>query len=120
LTNQERRCLRCPACGNWIRPHVLWFDETYNERHYRFNTALETARQTRLLITVGTSGATTLPNHIVNLVYGNEGLMVDINVTDNPFASLAMQSNRGIFIQGNSSEALIALSHAVALAHSNL
>jgi NAD-dependent deacetylase len=109
LTDDERRCLRCTACGNWIRPHVLWFDETYNERHFRFNSALETAAQTHLLITIGTSGATTLPNHIVNLVQVNGGLMIDINVADNPFANLITRSDRGVFIKGNSSAALVAL-----------
>ncbi|MBC2709869.1 MAG: RNA polymerase subunit sigma [Desulfosarcina sp.] len=120
LTERERQYLKCPACGNWLRPHVLWFDETYNERHYRFNSAIETAKRTRLLITVGTAGATTLPNHIVNLVYGNGGLLIDINVADNPFASLAMQSDQGIFIKHTSSDALVALAHAVAAIHSNL
>jgi NAD-dependent deacetylase len=43
LTERERRRLTCPVCGNWIRPHVLWFDETYNERYYRFRSALEAA-----------------------------------------------------------------------------
>jgi len=120
LTDKELQRLKCPICGSWLRPHVLWFDETYNERHYHFNSALETAKRTHLLITVGTAGATTLPNHIVNLVLSNGGLMFDINVADNPFAGLAMQSDRGIFIQRNSSEALVALLHTIASALSNL
>ena len=118
MTEKELHRLKCPACGNWLRPHVLWFDETYNERHYRFNSALETAKQTHLLITVGTAGATTLPNHIVNLVHGNGGLLIDINVADNPFARLAMQSDQGIFINCTSSEALVTL--ALRSAQSNL
>jgi NAD-dependent deacetylase len=113
LTDEERERLICPACGGWLRPHVLWFDETYDEPNYRFNSALETAQRTRLLITVGTAGATTLPNHIVNLVYRNGGLMIDINVADNPFARVAKQSNHGIFIQGASSEALAQLAGAI-------
>jgi NAD-dependent deacetylase len=120
LADRECRQLKCPTCGNWLRPHVLWFDETYNERHYHFNSALETAKRTRLLITVGTAGATTLPNHIVNLVLSNGGLMFDINVADNPFGSLAMQSRQGIFIKGTSSENLVALAHTIASVQSNL
>jgi NAD-dependent deacetylase len=109
LSHAERDLLRCPACGKWLRPHVLWFDETYNERHYRFNSALETARRTRLLITVGTAGATTLPNHIVNLVVGSGGFMIDINVADNPFAAAAQKSRQGVFVKGASSAALVEL-----------
>lgn len=113
LTDEEKNLLICPACGGWLRPHVLWFDETYDEPKYRFTSALETAQRTQLLITVGTAGATTLPNHIVNLVYHNEGLMIDINVADNPFARASKQSDRGIFIQGASSEALAQLAGAI-------
>jgi NAD-dependent deacetylase len=120
LTDAERRKLTCAKCNGWLRPHVLWFDETYNERHYHFNSALETAKRTRLLITVGTAGATTLPNHIVNLVLRNGGLMFDINVADNPFASLAMRSDQGIFIQRPSSEALVALWRTIVSMESNL
>lgn len=120
LTDSECRQLKCPTCGNWLRPHVLWFDETYNEHHYHFNSALETAKRTRLLITVGTAGATTLPNHIVNLVLSNGGLMFDINVTDNPFGGLAMQSHQGIFIKGTSSETLVELARTIASAQANL
>ena len=109
LTDEDRNLLWCPECGNWLRPHVLWFDETYDEPNYRFHSALERAAHTRLLITVGTAGATTLPNHIVNLVFANGGLMIDINVADNPFASLARKSKRGVFIQRSSSEALVVL-----------
>ena len=43
--------------------------------------------RTRLLITVGTTGTTTLPNHIAILVQRNGGMMIDINVAGNPFAS---------------------------------
>lgn len=117
LSKRERRRLQCPACGYWMRPHVLWFDETYNEQHYRFDSALEAASQTRLLITVGTAGATTLPNHIVNLVFNNGGLMIDINVADNPFARMAMRSNKGIFINRTSSQALVALTRSFGTSH---
>ncbi|BBO66087.1 NAD-dependent protein deacylase [Desulfosarcina alkanivorans] len=120
LTENERRRLTCPACGSWVRPHVLWFDETYNERHYRFNSALETAARTRLLITVGTAGATNLPSHIAAIVYKNGGLMIDINVADNPFAGLATGSGQGTFVRRTSSDALVEMARAVALAQSNL
>jgi len=46
--------------------------------------------------------------------------MFDINVADNPFAGLAMQSDQGIFIRRTSSEALVALLHTIASVKSNL
>ncbi|MBI4617239.1 MAG: RNA polymerase subunit sigma, partial [Planctomycetes bacterium] len=61
LTSAERDLLRCPACGGWSRPHVLWFDESYDEERYRYESALAAAREADLLLVAGTRGATTLP-----------------------------------------------------------
>lgn len=54
----------------WVVP--VTHDEPFSSRFaiesqavHRFNTALEAARRTRLLITVGTVGTSTLPNHYV-------------------------------------------------------
>ena len=113
LDEADRGQLACPGCGGWLRPHVLWFDETYNEQHYRFDSAIETAERTDLLITVGTAGATTLPNHVVRLVLAHGGVMIDINVADNPFADLAAQSGRGCVVRHASSEALVELARVV-------
>jgi hypothetical protein len=60
------------------------------------------------------------PNQIVKLVLGKGGLMFDINVADNHFAGLAMQSGRGIFIQRASSDALVALLRTIVSVKSNL
>ncbi len=49
------------------RPHVLWFDETYNEHHYRFESSLKAAAEAALLVIVGSQGATNLPSHIAQL-----------------------------------------------------
>ncbi|MBU2647626.1 RNA polymerase subunit sigma [bacterium] len=97
--------LVCPECGSRARPHVLWFDESYDETFYRFESSLRTAQKTDLLVVVGTSGSTTLPNHIVNMVLAQGGLVVDLNITSNLFAELA-RSHQGIVLQGPSSQTL--------------
>jgi NAD-dependent deacetylase len=56
---------RCPACGGFLRLHVLWFDEFYTQHaDYRFETVVHAAqRDAQLVIFVGTSfsvGATAL------------------------------------------------------------
>lgn len=101
LTEAERDLLRCPRCGDRTRPHVLWFDEYYNEVHFRFHSSLEVAGQTGLLLVVGTSGATNLPNQVVSLVYQTGGLIIDINPEETPFSHLAVASD-GHFLQGPS------------------
>ncbi|MFC1813318.1 NAD-dependent deacetylase [Thermodesulfobacteriota bacterium] len=106
LTKRDRLLLSCPECGDRARPHVLWFDEAYNEHYYRFNSALKAAAETELLIVVGTSGATNLSNQIAWLVHGRNGSIVDINIEENPFSQLALKSRKGYFIKEPSSTAL--------------
>ena len=106
LTETDRQLLVCPDCGGWLRPHVLWFDETYNEEHYRFVSSLKAARRTELLLVVGTSGATNLPNQVAWEVKDRGGIIVDINIEENPFTQLALSSPRGHFIKAPSAAAL--------------
>ena len=106
LSEEERAALVCPRCGEVLRPHVLWFDESYDEIHYRFQSSLAAANQTDLLITVGTSGATNLPQQVAWLVFQNGGTVIDINLERNPFSELAENSPGGAFIQGASAEVL--------------
>lgn len=106
LSEQELAHLRCPACQDWLRPHVLWFDEYYDEQYFRFDSSLQTAAATDLLIVVGTSGATALPNHVVSLVYQAGGTIVDINPEENPFSEMACNSENGLFINSSASEVL--------------
>jgi NAD-dependent deacetylase len=106
LSEEEKNLLVCPNCSNLLRPHVLWFDEVYDEEYYRYQSSLEVARQTDLLITVGTSAATNLPNQVAWLVYQKGGMIIDINIEKNPFSELAEKSQGGAFIQGASSAVL--------------
>jgi NAD-dependent deacetylase len=106
LNEMEKSLLACPRCGGLLRPHVLWFDESYDEIHYRLQSSLAVAAKTDLLITVGTSGATNLPNQVAWRVFQNGGTMIDINIEPNPFAELAERSPGGAFLQGASAEIL--------------
>ena len=106
LTPEEQLLLRCPDCGERSRPHVLWFDEAYNEKYYRYHSSLEVAGQTELLLIIGTSGTTNLPNQVAWEVKNHNGIMIDINIEENPFAKMALTCNRGYFIKKQSSVAL--------------
>lgn len=47
---------RCPACGDVLRQHVLWFDEYYGEHaDYQWQRVQEAAATMDLLLFVGTS-----------------------------------------------------------------
>jgi len=106
LTETERELLVCPDCGKRTRPHVLWFDEMYDEHYYRYQSSLNAAAVTDLLIVVGTSGTTNLPNQIVWVVKSRDGIIVDINIEENPFSHLAVKSRQGFFIKEPSNTAL--------------
>jgi len=106
MTDRDRKLLRCPACGARARPHVLWFDETYNETHYRFESSLKAALNTDLLIIVGTAGATNLPNQVAWTVIQNGGVTIDVNIEPTRFTDMARASGRGFFIQEPSGTAL--------------
>ena len=106
LTPEEQILLRCPDCGERSRPHVLWFDEAYNEKYYRYQSSLEVAGQTELLLIIGTSGTTNLPNQVAWEVKNHDGIIIDVNVEENPFSNLALSCSRGYFIKKQSSVVL--------------
>jgi NAD-dependent deacetylase len=109
LAEREAHLLRCPDCGGWDRPYVLWFDECYDEAHFRFDSSLETAAATALLIVVGTSGSTNLPGQVAATVYRRGGTILDINPADNPFAALARHTPGGAALRGTGAAVLPAL-----------
>ena len=49
---------KCPACGELLRQHVLWFDEFYNGHDdYQWQRVLDAAERAELVLFVGTSFA---------------------------------------------------------------
>jgi NAD-dependent deacetylase len=104
LSDQELDQLRCPSCGAMARPHVLWFDESYDESNFRFHSSIEAARHASLLIVVGTTGATSLPMHISTIAAQRGIPMVVVNPEPNPFAALVQQTGVGAFVPGTAGD----------------
>ncbi len=103
LTAAEKALLVCPRCGGLARPHVLWFDESYEEALYRSTTALEAAEQAAVLVTVGTSGATSLPVHAAIVAAQSGAVFIDINPEQNPFQAFA-EERGGVWLAGAASQ----------------
>lgn len=99
LSPEERLLLRCPRCNANARPHVLWFDECYDEAHFRFESSMRAAALARLLVVIGTTGATNLPLQIGGLVAARGAPMLVLNPEPNPFSEFAEQCE-GLFLQG--------------------
>jgi len=105
LTDADRAALVCPHCGKGSRPHVLWFDECYDEEYYRFNSSIQAAVAADMLLIVGTSGATNLPMQVGAIAAQKGALLVDVNPDSNPFSAMAERSD-GFFCQGPAGEIL--------------
>lgn len=101
--------LRCPRCGAWLRPHVLWFDESYREDLYRSESALAAAARAELLVVIGTSGATTLPARIVGEVARRGRPIVAVDPEPGPFPEAAQWTPGGAFLRGRAAELVPAL-----------
>lgn len=112
LTDQEKALLVCPACGGPTRPHVLWFDECYDEERFRFQSSLAAVSRAGALITVGSSGATNLPMQMAQMAHGKGAILIDINPQINPFAQLA-QAGGGVWMNQAAVAALAQLEESL-------
>jgi NAD-dependent deacetylase len=106
LSEEDREKLRCRDCGAWMRPHVLWFDECYDEGYYKLDSSIRAAHEADLLLVVGTSGATNLPMQIGAIVLREGAAVVDVNPVENPFSEIAQRSPKGFFAKGTACERL--------------
>ncbi len=92
VTEASRALLHCPRCHRPGRPHVLWFDEAYDERRFFLDTTRRLAAEAALLVIAGTSAQTNLPWQIVSLAAKGGATIVDINVEPNPFGDIAART----------------------------
>ncbi len=98
------------------RPHVLWFDEMYDEEHFRFESSLRATADAGLLIVVGTTGATNLPMQ-VGMQCAQRGVpLVVINPEPNPFSELVKQTGNGVFLKGKAGLWVPSIGEALAAA----
>ncbi|MBX2812408.1 MAG: RNA polymerase subunit sigma [Myxococcales bacterium] len=93
------------ACGVLGRPHVLWFDEYYDETRFRYDSTLRAAEAADLLLVVGSSGTTNLPVQVAERVSERNIPFIVVNKdVDSYFVDLAQHSQTGAVLIGNASE----------------
>jgi NAD-dependent deacetylase len=92
--------LACASCAAWMRPHVLWFDEFYDEEFFRFESSLRAADSAALLIVVGTTGSTNLPLQIGERAARRAVPTLVINPEPNPFSELARELPEAAYLEG--------------------
>ena len=113
LSPEHREALTCPACGGWLRPNVLWFDECYDEARYRFESSMAAAEVCSILVIVGTSGATNLPMQVATRVAARGAAFVVVDPQPSPFTEMAEASPLGYFARGSAGELVPAIAAAL-------
>ena len=103
---EQRDYLVSPRDASQVRPHVLWFDESYDEERFRFQSTLEAVERAALVIVVGTSGATNLPSLIVHRTAERRVPLLVINRDPSPYSTMAERIPSGLFVQGPAGEVL--------------
>lgn len=88
--------------GTSARPHVLWFDEVYNEEHFRFDSARRAAGRASALIIVGSQGTTNLPSMIASACLQRGVPVVVVDPSEGRFTDAVR--GRGHHLQGPAGE----------------
>ncbi len=89
----EERPPRCPDCGAFLRPDVVWFGEALPAA--ALHAASEAARRADVFLTVGTSGLVQPAASLPLLAAGNGAVTVEINVEDTPLSPWMGYTLRG-------------------------
>jgi NAD-dependent deacetylase len=100
---EEKALLSCARCGAPSRPHVLWFDEYYDEERFHFQSSLAAVDRADVLVVVGTSGATNLPTQMCHRAHERGAMLVVVDTEPTPFSSLAERGS-GEFLRGTATE----------------
>lgn len=113
ITEQEWKALRCPKCEEDLRPHVLWFDEYYDEKYFKRDSVLRISKQTGILFVIGTSGATNLPQMVARNVLARGGMIVEVNIEESYFSDLLKNKAKGVVVNQKSTPFLTELNDII-------
>ena len=100
LDDRLRGLLVCPTCGGRSRPHVLWFDEMYDEPRYHFESSMNAMVGADALVVIGTSGATTLPSLLVRTSVRTGIPLLVVDPGDTVFTEAAESAPLGLHARG--------------------
>jgi NAD-dependent deacetylase len=84
---------RCPKCGSYLRPDVVWFNESLPED--AFQTAEAKTRGCDIFLSIGTSSVVYPAAMLPEIALGSHATVVEINPEETPFTTLATFSLRG-------------------------
>ena len=92
----------CPDCGAPMRPHILWFGETYWPG--TLDAALEAAKSAQVVLVIGTSARVWPPAQIALLAQRAGAVLIDLNPQPTELSEAA-----DFFLQGTAGELMPSL-----------
>lgn len=93
---------KCPKCGSFLRPDVVWFGEPLPQDAW--SEAVDLANKSDLAIVIGTSGVVYPAAYIPLIVKERGGTLVEININKSAITPYA-----DIFIEGKAGEIMAEL-----------
>ena len=95
----------CQSCSSLNRPHVLWFDEFYDNSLYDVSKAVDSAAAADILFVIGTNLMTSLPRSITYDAIASGKHIVEIN-TESVLMSEFATARNVHFFQGTATDIL--------------
>jgi len=84
---------RCPRCGDYLRPDVVWFNESLPEG--AFEAAEAAARECDVFFSIGTSSVVYPAALLAEMALNSRAAVIEINPDETPLTDLATHSLRG-------------------------
>lgn len=84
---------RCPRCGDYLRPDVVWFNESLPAG--AFETAETAARECDVFLSIGTSSVVYPAAMLPEVALNSRATVIEINPDETPLTNLATFSLRG-------------------------
>jgi NAD-dependent deacetylase len=84
---------RCPRCGDYLRPDVVWFNESLPAG--AFETAEMKLRECDVFLSIGTSSVVYPAAMLPEIALNSRATIIEINPDETPLTNLATFSLRG-------------------------
>lgn len=99
--------LACPNYkGELLRPHVLFFDECYNEAYYKVDSAWQASMSSDILIAIGTTGMTNIPSQIIRHHLSRGSMILAIDPYSSKVTDWAERSADGAWLEMSAVEGM--------------
>lgn len=77
---------KCPHCGEWVRPDVVWFGEVLPTA--AINRAFELSQSADVMLVIGTSGMVNPAARLPSVAHLGGATLIDINPFEDQIASM--------------------------------